>query len=232
MIPLKQVLTSTVGRKFAMALTGAGLVVFVILHLLGNLQFFSTNPDPINAYGAKFKELGPLFYVIEWGLFGAIALHVALGAMLWKKSNDARDSRYAVAETKGGNSRWNLSSGHMLALGVVLGIFIVIHVLQFRYQFFARLAGREYVTMLDGKQVDDLHRLVGDTFQSWGWVFFYMGVMVFLGFHLRHGIWSMFQSLGAMPAAYSNLIHAAAAVVAVLLAAGFLLLPLYIKIVY
>jgi succinate dehydrogenase / fumarate reductase cytochrome b subunit len=215
-----------------MALTGIGLVVFVILHLLGNLQFLSSNPDLINGYGAKFKELGVLYYAIEVGLFGVIVLHAVLGAMLWMKSNDARDARYVVSESKGGDSRWNFSSGHMLALGVVLGVFVVIHVLQFRFQLFAHLAGREYVTTLDGKEVDDLYRLVSDTFQNVGWVIFYTAVMVFLGLHLRHGIWSMLQSLGTMPKAYSAMIYTAAAVVAALLAVGFLFLPLYINFVH
>jgi succinate dehydrogenase / fumarate reductase cytochrome b subunit len=225
MIPLKHVVASTVGRKFIVALSGMALALFVIVHLLGNLQLLIPDPEPFNRYAADLRKLGPLLYTAELGLLALILLHTVIGVVLWKVSDDARETRYALAETKGGDSRWNLSSGHMLLLGVVLLVFIVVHVLQFRFQVFA---DHPYKTMLDGREVTDLHALVMDTFRCPLWVAFYMGTMFFLGFHLRHGLWSMFQSLGAMPTAYSNLIYVAGAVVAFLLALGFFILPLYL----
>jgi succinate dehydrogenase / fumarate reductase cytochrome b subunit len=225
MIPLRKVLASTVGRKIVMALSGMALVLFVMLHLAGNLQLLLPDPEAFNRYAANFKKLGPLFYVAEWGLFGLIALHVILGGVLYAKSHRARDAGYAIAETKGGDSRWNASSGWMLFWGGLLLVFIVVHVAQFRFEAFVP-DGVDYRTTLDGAAVQDLHALVLDTFTSGWWVAFYVGAMLCLGIHLRHGLWSMFQSIGAMPARYSAPAYVAAAAVAALLALGFLILPL------
>jgi succinate dehydrogenase / fumarate reductase cytochrome b subunit len=227
MIPLKKVVASTVGRKFFMAMSGAALAMFLVLHIAGNLMFLSPNPDLINGYAAHYKSLGPLFYVVEWALFGLFAFHATLGAILWKTSSDARATRYAVTETKGGDSRWNLSSGNMMLLGLAIGCFVVVHVLQFRFQVFAP---HRYETILNGKQTDDLYRLVADAFKNPVWVAFYVGVTIFLGLHLRHGLWSLFQSVGLMPRLCSNLIYLASAVVATVLALAFLVLPIYLHV--
>jgi len=232
MIPLKQVAASTVGRKFVMALSGVFLVLFILLHLAGNLQLLvpgTAGAELFNHYAAKFKSLGPFFYVAEIGIFALFLLHAVLGYVLWRKSADARQMDYAVAETKGGDSRWNLSSTHMMLLGVVLLVFVVVHVLQFRYEWSPLMpSAKQYQTVLDGKTVVDLHAIVVDTFRNPWWVLFYVGTMVFLGLHVRHGIWSMFQSLGVMPKLYSRCIYVTGGVVAVLLAVGFLVLPIYL----
>jgi succinate dehydrogenase / fumarate reductase cytochrome b subunit len=113
----------------------------------------------------------------------------------------------------------------MMLLGLAIGCFVIVHVLQFRYQVFA---AHPYKTILDGKQEDDLYRLVADAFKNPLWVAFYVGVMALLGLHLRHGLWSMFQSVGLMPRLWSSLIYLAAAAAATVLALAFLCLPLYL----
>jgi succinate dehydrogenase / fumarate reductase cytochrome b subunit len=230
MIPINKVFASTVGRKFIMSLTGLGLGFFIVGHLVGNLQLLIPGGEMFNLYAHKLNSLGPLLLVIELGLAAVVLLHAVVGIVLWKTSADARDAGYALAQSKGGESRWNLSSRHMLVLGLGLLVFIVIHVAQFKYWAFH--TGEVFTTTIDGEEVHDLYRLVYTTFQNPAWVAFYMAVMVFLGFHLRHGIWSMLQSIGAMPTVYSNLLYVASAVIGTALALGFFILPIYLYIIH
>ena len=231
MISPKKVLTTTVGLKYVMALSGLFLILFMLLHLLGNLQLLIpgvTGVEMFNSYAANFKKLGPLFFILEWGLFTLFLVHALVGWLLWLKSQKARNSRYAVVESKGGDSRWNISSRHMMLLGGVLLGFVVIHVLHFRFHVF----GAPEKMILHGVEVENLHLLVVSAFQNPFWVVLYTGVMLFLGFHVRHGFWSMFQSIGAMPTPYSNVLYVVGTVLAALLALGFVILPTYLFIIY
>jgi succinate dehydrogenase / fumarate reductase cytochrome b subunit len=82
--------------------------------------------------------------------------------------------------------------------------------------------------MVNGVMVHDLYRIVAETFSKIQWVIFYSGSMIFLGFHLRHGYWSAFQSLGIMNPRWSKPIYAFGLILAILLAVGFFFIPIYI----
>lgn len=221
MQPFIKMLSSTLGKKYLMAVTGLSLVGFIIVHLLGNLQLLIPNPDYFNKYAHHLEALGPVLWVMEIGLIGLFLTHGLLGLMLNWLTLKARPTRYLVEKSKGGPSKSNFSSRNMLLLGGVLAAFIVFHVWQFKY-------GAHYDSnMDDGQTIRDLHKLVIETFQTW-WAFFYVAVMLCLGLHLRHGLWSMFQSVGLMPGKISNVAYACGVLFAVLVAIGFILLPLWI----
>jgi succinate dehydrogenase / fumarate reductase cytochrome b subunit len=218
-------LTSQVGRKVLTGITGVLLVLYVIAHLSGNLSLLSHDHDAFNKYGAFLHSFGTLFYLIEIGLAVVIILHAYIGIAIALRKRAARKQGYQVYNSKGGTSKQSVSSRTMIITGLVLLAFIIIHVAQFR---FGPGPSAGYSVMIDGKEVHDLRRITFETFQHVGWVIMYVGVMLLLGFHLRHGIWSALQSLGAMRPRYSPIIYSLALLLGVLLAIGFLALPIWI----
>jgi succinate dehydrogenase / fumarate reductase cytochrome b subunit len=221
MLPLKQLLTSTVSKKYFMAVSGLALTGFVLVHLMGNLTLLMPTGDLFNQYAHHLESLGPLLYVAELGLLGILAVHVAIGLLVTLSAMQARPVGYSMEATKGGNSKNNLSSKHMAILGLGVLAFIGLHLWHFKF-------GAHYETVIDGIAVRDLHKLVVEEFHKPLWVLVYAGFMLVLGLHLRHGFWSAFQSLGAMPRRYSNCIYAVGVLLGVLLALGFMLLPIWI----
>ncbi len=226
MIPLSRALESSIGRKFVMSISGIALVLFVIVHLLGNLTLLV--PDggvAFNKYAAAFEDLGPFLYVIEMGLLAVILIHIFWGVTVTLKNRAARKKAYKEGiKTKGGPSNMTLLSANMIFSGIFLGIFIVVHLWHFRVRKVTE-AGKIYV---EGQEMTNLYGLVVEAFQHPGWVAFYMAAGLVLGFHLRHGFWSAFQSVGAMKPEWSGAINAIGMFIAVLLAIGFLGIPLYL----
>ncbi|HVK38739.1 MAG TPA: succinate dehydrogenase cytochrome b subunit [Candidatus Kapabacteria bacterium] len=218
-------LSSQVGRKLLTGITGILLVAFVIAHLSGNLSLLQTNPDPFNRYTAFLSGFGGLLVFVEIMLALVILLHAYLGIAIALRRKKARAQGYEVYKSRGGESRQGLSSRTMAITGIVLLIFLVVHIWQFR---FGPGVADGYVTTLDGKEARNLHLLVVETFRNIGWVIFYVVATALLGFHLRHGVWSMLQSLGAMKPRMSKAIYSVAFVLGLLLALGFLFLPIWI----
>jgi succinate dehydrogenase / fumarate reductase, cytochrome b subunit len=222
---LLDALSSQVGRKLLTGITGVLLVGFVIAHLSGNISLLQNSPDAFNRYTEFLHGFGGLLIAVEILLGLTILLHAYLGIAIALRRRKARAQGYEVYKSRGGDSRQSLSSRTMAITGIVLLVFLVIHIVQFR---FGPNVSQGFITSLDGKEARDLQRLVVETFRSIWWVVFYVGVTVLLGFHLRHGIWSMLQSLGAMKPRMSKAIYGLALIVGVLLALGFLLLPIWI----
>lgn len=208
-----------------MALTGLALTGFVVTHLAGNLLLYLPQGSAFNVYAHKLESMGPLLYVAEAGLALFFLLHIAMA--IWTRSTDraARPIGYQVQATKGGPSKSTAASRNMIVTGVVLLVFVVLHIKHFK---FGPGIEQGYVTDLGGAQARDLHRWVTESFRN-GWVTLsYVGVMILLGAHLRHGFWSAFQSLGVLAPAHSQKIHCLAALIATVLAVGFLGIPIWI----
>jgi len=225
MLTLKKAIQSSVGQKFIMALSGLALVGFIIVHLLGNLTLFAPDSTPFNAYVQKLYSMGPLLLVAEGGLVFLFVLHMVTAIRITIKNKAARPEKYAVQQSKKGPSKSNLASRNMIISGLILLVFLVIHIADFRL---GPGVNEGYVTTINGQQTRDLHRLVVEEFKEPGEVVFYVAVMLFLGMHLRHGFWSAFQSLGALNPRLEKPIYAAGLGLALLLAAGFLLIPLWL----
>ena len=136
----------------------------------------------------------------------------------------ARPERYAVVDSKGGPTRQTLASRSMIVTGLILLAFVPLHVWMFKFNL-----GRGFTTVdLHGQEVKDLYLVVLYAFKEPVKAWAYAAVMFLLGFHLRHGFWSSLQSLGAMSPRLSPCIYGAGLVFAVLMAGGFLVLPLYL----
>jgi succinate dehydrogenase / fumarate reductase cytochrome b subunit len=224
MVTLRKALDSTVGRKYIMGLSGLALVGFVIVHLLGNLNLFFPGGTHFNAYAEKLHSFGPLLTASEFGLAFVILLHAFYATRVTLSNKAARPEKYAVSRSKGDPSHSNFSSRNMFITGSIIFGFLILHIWQFRFG-----AGMEagYIFNLNGENVRDLYRLVSEVFHNPLYVAVYVGVMVFLGLHFRHGFWSAFQSLGVMSPRMSRSIYCLGGLIAFLLAVGFLMIPIW-----
>lgn len=224
MIPLTKALTSSIGKKYVMGVTGLSLVGFMVTHLAANLTLYWPDPAVFNSYPHKLHEWGPLLTVAELGLAGLFSVHAAMAIWLQRDKERAGGDYYAGRPTKGGNSRFNPSSKNMFITGMLLLFFVAAHVLHFR---FGPGISAGYSTMIDGAQARDLYRLVAEQFQNPYIAATYAIVMLFFGLHVRHGFWSAFQSLGLMKPEWSKAIYAVGAAVAFLFTIGFLFIPIW-----
>lgn len=216
---------SSIAKKIINGFTGLVLCVFVIVHLMGNLLLLTGNPDDFNRYAHKLTSLGPVLFVFELGLLAFFVLHIWSALLVYFDKLKARPSRYEVLGSAGGASRKTLSSETMIYTGLVLLVFTVWHVITFR---FGPGISAGYVTQLDGETVRDLYRLVVEFFSNVWNVIIYVIVMLFLGFHLRHGFWSALQSLGAYHPRWTPVWYTGGLVFAAVLAIGFIFIPVWV----
>lgn len=227
MYSLKTLLTSGIGRKLINWATAVGLVGFVVMHLLGNLTMFAdSDGTAFNAYAWTLHSLGPAFYLIEIGLLLLFVFHIVSGMTMWRQNRAAKPVKYAAGQaSKKGPSHYNLASTKMAISGLAIAAFVIIHVAQFRFQLFTSDAKLAEFMVEDNKL--DLYALVADVFTHPGWVAFYCGAILFLAWHLRHGVWSMLQSIGSMNRGGGKTSYAVAAAIGALIALGFFVLPIY-----
>jgi succinate dehydrogenase / fumarate reductase cytochrome b subunit len=158
-----------------------------------------------------------LLWLIEFGLLGFIIFHILMGLQIFLGRLQARPQRYITYTSAGPPSHQTLSSRTMIVTGVVLGSFLVWHLLTFKF-------GVRYT--VPGSDTRDLARLVIEKFHQPLYAFGYTGVMVMLANHLRHGIWSAFQSLGVLNAVIRPVIYVASLILAIGISLGFVVLPL------
>jgi succinate dehydrogenase / fumarate reductase cytochrome b subunit len=211
---------SQIGRKILTGLTGIFLTLFIIVHLLGNLSLFDGG-QAFNIYAQALHNLGPVLYLAEAGLVLLFIVHAWIGISIYLKKKQARPVDYDTYKSKGEPSHQNSSSRTMAITGTVILLFVILHVIHFKY-------GQYYEVMVDGESIRDLKRLVVEEFNKPLISVLYVAVMALLGWHLRHGIWSAFTSLTLKNKSYSAVIKSAGVVVAALLAFGFLLLPVMV----
>lgn len=217
-------LWSSVGKKILTGVTGLALMGFIVTHILGNLNLF-IGSEAFNGYTEALHQWGDLLIVAELGLAALFLLHAVSAIQVWRDKKSARAIQNSVVASKGAPSKQTAFSKSMIVTGVVLLVFVILHVAQFRFGIFG---GLDYTTELDGKQVRDLYRLVVETFKEPAWVALYMAVMLLLGSHLRHGFWSAFQSVGLLDPKLRPLAYSFGAIFAGAIALGFFVMPLYL----
>ena len=224
---------SSVGKKFLTGITGLALCVFILEHLSGNLLLLYKDSEPFNRYAHWLHSLGEVLIVFELGLVAVFVIHIIMGISVAVRKTDARPRamRYYKTAGAGHPSRKSLSSVSMVITGLVLLVFVIVHLKMFK---FGPGVEAEYVdahlTEIHGEKVRDLYRLVEEEFSNIWTVIGYVAVMLLLGLHLRHGFWSAFQSLGIGYPRYTPLIYSVGIVFAIVMAVGFLLLPILIYI--
>jgi len=184
--------TSTLGRKYIMGITGIGLVGFIIVHMLGNLQIF-LGQDTLNQYAVLLKSSAEVLWGFRLGLLAMIVLHIAAAVSLVMDNRKARPVGYGNESTV----QASYASRTMKYSGVIVLAFTIYHILHFT----AKVTHPEYhkmVAPLDGKEVPDVYGMVIHGFSN-PWIsLFYIISVGLLCMHLSHGVSSMFQSLGLM----------------------------------
>lgn len=212
--------TSGIGKKIITGVTGLGLTLFVLFHMAGNLTLLA-DTKAYNQLAHFINSLGILLYLVEFTLLGLAIFHVVVGISIRLNALQARPVGYSQIKSAGEPSKQSLSSRSMIVTGLILLGFLILHLATFKF-------GTYYTTVIDGVEMRNLSRLVIEKFQNPVYAFGYAGVMVMLGFHLRHGIWSAWQSIGVLNSKISPLVYAIALILAILIAIGFILLPLAI----
>lgn len=208
---LGNALTSSVGRKIVLGLTGLLLVGYLVEHLAGNLKLFE------DADGAAFHEyrewlhsFGPLLTAAEIGLFLLFGAHIVIALKLSVENREARRSRYVIRASRGQSNAASLS---MLITGVLILVYLVKHVfIDFRF---------------DGAYHENPAQTVKQTLSRPFTGFFYLAATGILGLHLAHGFRSAFQSLGLSHPKLDPLLERGGIAVAVILAVGFAAFPIY-----
>ena len=212
--------TSSIGQKLVMSLTGIFLITFLPVHLLGNLQLLADDGgESFNVY-AKFMTGNPVIKTLSYGLYLFILLHIVQGFVLWFQNRNSRETRYAVKATV--NSTW--ASRNMGPLGVILLIFLIIHLAQF---WFKMHWGFMDMVEIEGAQVKDLYAPVYVAFKNILFVIFYVVCMAAIGLHLSHGFQSAFQSLGLNHKKYTPLIKGLGTAYSILIPLGYAIIPVY-----
>lgn len=224
---LIKALNSQVGRKFMTGITGIGLMLFLIGHLAGNLTIFGES-QAFNVYTHTLESLGPLLYVIEAGLVFFFLYHAILGISIWRQKKKARPEGYNTYQTKGGPSHQTLASRSMIISGTVLLLFLVFHIMHFKYGLFSPDEGTVILESAGGVEARDLRALVIAEFQNPLVAFGYIAVMALAILHLAHGAWSAFTSLGMKHGETSKKVQIGAYIFAIVLMLGFIFIPLYI----
>lgn len=214
---LRRVFSSSVGTKLLIGATGLLLFAYLILHLAGNLAVFA-GQDTFNHY-AHFLESNPLILPAELALVLLFLVHIYKTVTMWTKNQAARPTGYEEKRWAGYKSRKSIASTTMIWTGLVTLVFVVIHVAQIKY-------GAWY--QIGEPPMRDLYRTEIEVFTSPLWAAFYVVAMVLIGFHLRHGIASAFQSIGASHPVYTKRLVAIGTIVAVLIAGGFAIIPIWV----
>jgi succinate dehydrogenase / fumarate reductase cytochrome b subunit len=212
---------TTIALKLGMAVSGLVFLLFVLLHMYGNLKAFGGH-DAFDAYahhlrtfGEPLLPYGGMLWMMRATLVVSLVVHVVTAFVLWRRSRRARPVRYVMKKRTGATyasltMRWG---------GVTLLLFIVWHLLNFSI-------GRINVT---GGATDDPYNLLVDSFATWWLTVIYLVAMAMLGAHLHHGVFSATQTLGLTSSARARILSKRVAfTLAVVIAGGFSLVPLFV----
>lgn len=208
---------ASIGKKVLMAVSGIVAFGYILGHMLGNLQIF-LGQDQLNAYAETLHSLGGGLWLIRIVLLFFFVLHIWLGIKLKAENMQAKPAPYQVRATV----RASLSSRTMIWTGLTVLAFFIYHVLHFT----ARTTDPRFLQLpLDTAGRYDVYSMVVLGFQSYVISVFYVIAVGLLCFHLSHGIYSMFQSLGLTSSDCNKPLHRFAQVVALIVFLGFSAVP-------
>lgn len=209
---------SSVGAKHIVAVSGLGLILFLIAHLVGNLQVF-LGPEAMNAYGVWLRELGhgAAIWLVRGGLIAIFVIHIAMTMRLAVLNRAARPVGYH--KRKSLTTKWYSRS--MAWTGLLIFAFVVYHLLHFTYG----LVLSDNFHLQDPQGRHDVYRMLVLGFQEVPVTLSYVIAMALLCAHLAHGTPSWFQSLGWKHPKYDALIRQGGKAFALLLFIGYVSIP-------
>jgi len=209
--------TSSLGKKFLMAITGAGLFLFVVGHLLGNLQIF-LGPEAINRYGHFLQTTPEILWPARIGLLVFVGIHIWASISLTLENRAARGTRYEVKEVVDAS----LASRTMIWSGLIILAFVAFHLAH--YTLMVVYPG--FRDLRDANGWHDIYRMMIIGFSN-SWVSgFYVLSIGLLCIHLGHGVGAMFQSLGLKNQTYTGAIVRFSIIAAAIIFLGYISIPL------
>jgi succinate dehydrogenase / fumarate reductase cytochrome b subunit len=209
---LKKTIDSSIGKKLVMSLTGLALYGFILAHLAGNMLLY-VGENAFNDYANALSST-KLIYLAEALLILICVTHVIFAIRLSIENRSARPVRYAMDVSAGERT---FMSSHMIHTGMVILIFIIIHLVTFKYGEWSNAAGSSAT----------LYDLVVMKFQNPYYSGFYVVAMVLLGMHLNHAFQSAFQTLGLNHKKHTPNIKKLGALLSVIITAGFSSFPIF-----
>ena len=205
-------LKKTIGQKIVIALTGLGLCLFVLIHMLGNLLILS-GPTAYNRYAHKLHEF-PLLVVFELGLLFFFLAHIVLSLLLQIQNRKAR-GRSSYKMTAVGDKKTSLIDRWLWFQGLVLFVFLIFHLWSFKF-------GPYYETQLDGEKIRDIYKLVAESFKNPIYTLGYSFCLLVLSVHLLRGLTASLKSLGLSHPVYVSFVQKFSWIFSVLITVGFL----------
>lgn len=212
----KQHFTSSVGKKLVMSFTGLFLISFLVIHVYLNAQIFLPDGKEKFLAGAHFMGTNALTRILEIGLVAGFLLHIIQGLMLWSQNSKRRSNgRYAV---KAGNATSKWYSRSMGLLGTLVLLFLIMHTAQ----FWIPNRAHQFST---GEEIN-LYDKMKDVFQNPIVVILYILGCISLSFHLVHGFYSAFQTLGMGTKKYKSIIRGIGIAFSIIVPIMFALMPI------
>lgn len=214
--PIVRAYRTSIGKKMVMAVTGAIGIIFLIGHIWGNLHVFEGS-QKFNEYGSFLRVIGaPVFassqllWIIRLILIASVVLHITAAVQLWQQSRASRPIGYVAHK----DVRATWASRTMRVGGAIILLFIVIHLANLTW-------GWLHPSFIEG----DVYHNVVALFRIWYVTLFYIIAMLAVGFHLYHGAWSLFQTLGVRTRGNDRLIRGGALFLAILFVVASVTVP-------
>jgi succinate dehydrogenase / fumarate reductase, cytochrome b subunit len=217
--PLVSFYRSSIGKKWVVASTALILILYVLGHLLGNLQLF-IGPDRINAYAEFLHDLGPLLLAIRLFLVLTLVLHIVATIQLARDNRRAKPAKYAVRAYQTST----LAARTMLISGLIVLCFVIYHLLHFTLE----VTNPEYQRLIDPKGRHDVYRMLILGFRNPAIDFFYVLGLFLLCLHLSHGFSSAAQTLGINNRKLTGLFSLGGQTLTWLIFAGYVSIPVAI----
>jgi succinate dehydrogenase / fumarate reductase, cytochrome b subunit len=200
---------SSIGKKQIMAVTGLGFCLFLATHLVGNFTLYGGR-EFFLSYVDHLHALGYLVTAAEIGLIVCAVAHILTGLLLFLENSRARPVNYAVKKDAGGSTIGSRTAPYT---GVLILVFVVIHLLTFR--------------LLDKTATND-YLILTQKFAQFGWALFYVVGVVIVAVHVSHGFWSGFQTLGLNHPKYMPFLRKVGILFSVVVGAGFASIPVFV----
>lgn len=211
----KNAFNSSVGKKIQMSLTGLFLILFLLVHCYVNAMIFWNDGGEKFTEAAHFMGTNVIIRITEIGLFAFLILHIVQGLRLWIQNRSRRNTRYSVSA---GNATSKWYSRSMGILGTLILLFLVLHISAFW------APNRASQTMGNGEL--DLYGMMRDAFQNIAVVIIYIFGCISLAWHLVHGFFSAFQTLGLAMNKYKGIIKSVGVAFSIIIPLIFALMPL------
>jgi succinate dehydrogenase / fumarate reductase cytochrome b subunit len=202
-------LSTSIGKKLLMAVTGMGFCIFLLIHMIGNLTLYG-GKELFIAYVEHLHALSALIFAAEIGLVFFACVHITTGVILFFENLRARPVGYAVKKKAGGRT---IGSATMPYTGFLILCFLILHLFNFRFI---------------EQTPQAIFQAVAGTLSVLSFQVVYIAAVMIVALHIRHGFWSLFQTLGANHPKYMPMIQAIGILFSILVLAGFGFIPIYI----